>query len=178
VIDFGIGQHVGAEVRAAERPELRSLYDLRRKNWGVRSARWRCPRTTCRRRGTRVGSQRQRVERARGGTLLYASPSSASISPATRTSSRSTAARSLLLGVMAFRMLTGQSRSRASHGVRSDPETIWRSAAQGGNAGHQIPRELAAFVDRCLVKEREKRWKSADEAYAALTRIVHPRRST
>src|SRR6185503_20889801 len=84
VIDFGIGQHVGAEIRAAERPELRSLYDLPAEELGKSIGSIALPEDEEEEEegaglepgGPRGagGMVRRRVQRARGGTLLYSSP--------------------------------------------------------------------------------------------------------
>src|SRR5262245_44307936 len=80
VIDFGIGQHVGAEVRAADRPELRSLYDLPAEELGKSIGSLALPdeeepaERAEEAKTPASGAVHRRVQRARGGTLLYASP--------------------------------------------------------------------------------------------------------
>ena len=200
VIDFGIGQHVGAEILAAERPELRSLYDLPAEELGKSIGSIALPEDDGvgddqagdreREHGLDAGPDaasapdthtpvRRRVQRARGGTLLYASPEQckhlAGHKDIVALDGRSDL---YSLGVMAFRMLTGQfpfARITTAHeAIQNHLEVAPRKV---GSLGIKIPRTLAAFVDRCLVKEREKRWRDAGEAFEALERIVHPRLS-
>ncbi|NOT31814.1 MAG: serine/threonine protein kinase, partial [Planctomycetes bacterium] len=199
VIDFGIGQHVGAEVRAAERPELRTLYDLPAEELGKSIGSIALPEDDEPEEGeagdARLESEagpdaastpadkhtpvRRRVQRARGGTLLYASPEQCK-HLAGHKDIEALDGRSDLysLGVMAFRMLTGQFPfariTTAYEAIQNHLEVAPRKV---GSLGIKIPRELAAFVDRCLVKERAKRWRDTNEAHEALRRIVQPRRS-
>src|SRR5262245_44262743 len=77
---------------------------------------------------------------------------------------------------MAFRMLTGQypfaKITTAYEAIQNHLEVPPRKV---GSLGLKVPRELAAFVDRCLIKDRAKRWRDAVEAHEALERIVHPK---
>lgn len=186
VIDFGIGQNVGAEVRAAERPELRSLYDLPAEELGKSIGSIALPEDEeldeLAGAAPAAGVQapaKKRVQRARGGTLLYASPEQCK-HLAGHKDIEALDGRSDLysLGVMAFRMLTGQFPfariTTAYEAIQNHLEVAPRKV---GSLGFKVPRELAAFVDRCLVKDRAKRWRDASEAHEALRRIVHPRRS-
>ena len=175
VIDFGIGQHVGAEAIAAaheegsagllvENGELGDS-DLSKSMASVASS-VSAP-------ATPGGSQ---VKRARGGTILYASPEQCAHLAGHRDIVALDGRSDLYsLGVMAFRMLTG-----------AYPFERWGSMEQGfknhlevppkkvGSMGVKIPRKLAGFVDRCLEKDRDDRWADTDEAYAALDAIAHP----
>ncbi len=188
VIDFGIGQNVGAEVRAAERPELRTLYDLPAEELGKSIGSIALPEDDEEQNDEPEAEPdaadartpaRRRVQRARGGTLLYASPEQCK-HLAGHKDIEALDGRSDLysLGVMAFRMLTGQYPfariTTAYEAIQNHLEVAPRKV---GSLGIHVPRELAAFVDRCLVKERAKRWRDANEAYEALRRIVQPRRS-
>src|SRR5262245_5840359 len=191
VIDFGIGQHVGAEIRAAERPELRSLYDLPAEDLGKSIGSLVLPedeeagpedsKETETKEGAPapVAQVKRKVQRARGGTLLYASPEQCK-HLAGHKDIETLDGRSDLysLGVMAFRMLTGQYPFvRIATAFEAIENHLKAPPRKVGSLGIKIPRDLAAFVDRCLVKDRDRRWKNADEAYAALERIVHPRMS-
>lgn len=79
------------------------------------------------------------------------------------------------LGVMAFMMLTGRlpfppvdSRfDVVRQHVVSDPEKV-------GASGVRVPRDLARFIDKLMARDRDQRWKSADEAWRELDAIVHP----
>jgi len=180
VIDFGIGQHVGAEIRAAERPELRSLYDLPAADLGKSIGSLVLPEDDEEEKTPPTASGgRRRVQRARGGTLLYASPEQCK-HLAGHKDIEALDGRSDLysLGVMAFRMLTGQYPFvRIATAFEAIENHLKAAPRKVGTLGVKIPRDLAAFVDRCLVKERDRRWKDANEAYEALERVVHPRLS-
>ncbi len=186
VIDFGIGQNVGAEVRAAERPELRSLYDLPVEELGKSIGSLALPEdeepddhTEAERAVGQDSPRRKRVQRARGGTLLYASPEQCKHLAGHKDIEELDGRSDLYsLGVMAFRMLTGQfpftRLTTAYEAIQNHLEVAPRKV---GTLGIAVPRELAAFVDRCLIKDRAKRWRDANEAHEALRRIVHPPRS-
>jgi serine/threonine protein kinase len=198
VIDFGIGQHVGAEIRAAERPELRSLYDLPAEDLGKSIGSLALPEDEeegqapedskeagSREAETKAGALvpavpvKRKVQRARGGTLLYASPEQCKHLAGHKDIENLDGRSDLYsLGVMAFRMLTGQYPFvRIATAFEAIENHLKAPPRKVGSLGIKVPRDLAAFVDRCLVKDREKRWKNADEAYAALEHIVHPRMS-
>jgi len=171
VIDFGIGQHIGAELRAEEQPSYGSIFDIPPSDLGRSIATSALPETD-----DETGKSRNRVQRARGGSLLYASPEQCE-HLAGHPDIVALDARSDLysLGIMAFRMLTGQypfsSCDTAFKAVRNHLEVEPRTVS---SMGVRVPPKLAAFVDRCLVKDRDKRWQDAEEAYAALDNIVDP----
>ncbi len=81
------------------------------------------------------------------------------------------------LGVMGFYMLTGKfpfdkNPKNAWEWLRLHadvPPTKLTSLSVKG-----LSRPLARFIDRCLVKDRDKRWQDTHEAYKALHHIVHP----
>uniref|UniRef100_UPI002627A0C3 serine/threonine-protein kinase n=1 Tax=Pseudonocardia sp. TaxID=60912 RepID=UPI002627A0C3 len=78
------------------------------------------------------------------------------------------------LGVIAFEMLAGQLPFKAKN--RLDVLQMHRqdTAPKVGSMGVRVPRKLAHFVDRCLEKDRDKRFRDTNEAYEALHDIVHP----
>jgi hypothetical protein len=47
-------------------------------------------------------------------------------------------------------------------------------APRVGSMGVRIPRRLARFIDRCLQKDPDRRWKDTSEAYLYLRELVHP----
>ena len=165
VIDFGIGQHVGAEARVenvatASASELSSLAELD----PARSISITLVKDMA------DADEKRGVTRARGGTLLYASPEQCQHMIGDRDIQRLDGRSDLYsLGVMAFRMLTGEfpfERCDSAFGVvnnhlRQPPRKV-------GSLGVRVPRRLATFVDRCLLKDREKRWADAGVAYEFL----------
>lgn len=80
------------------------------------------------------------------------------------------------LGVMAFQMLSGE-LPFAPPIVRTDYLRLHMSAQPRSlvSTRTKVPRALARFVDRCLQKERDDRFRDTDEAFAALESIVRPR---
>ena len=116
------------------------------------------------------------VARVAGGTVLYASPEQCKhligdediVELDGRTDIYS-------MGVMAFEMLTG---SYPYPKAKSQFEAIKNHMAVEPyrvlEMRKDVPRKLAAFVDKCLEKDRDDRWASADEAYRELDRILHP----
>jgi serine/threonine protein kinase len=169
VIDFGIGQHVGAEVRAAERPQLGTLYELPTEDLGKSVGSVALPEDH--------GPHAGRVQRARGGTLLYASPEQCKHLAGHRDIAELDGRSDLYsLGVMAFRMLTGQFPfAKCESAYQAIDNHLNVAPRKVGSIGVRVPRKLATFVDRCLQKNRDKRWRDAAEAQAFLERYVDPR---
>lgn len=79
------------------------------------------------------------------------------------------------LGVMAFQMLTGE-LPFARPLAREDYLHIHRQrpARRVARMGAKVPRRLARFVERCLAKDPERRFRDTHEAWRAMQRIVHP----
>ena len=119
---------------------------------------------------------RSTVPRVHGGTPLYASPEQcrhmAGDSQIVELDGR---ADIYSVGVVAFEMLTGgypfPRPTSQSEAMRNHMQTPPRSLRE---VAPDVPRDLCAFVDKCLAKDREARWASAEEAFAALDAIVHP----
>ncbi len=79
------------------------------------------------------------------------------------------------LGVMAFRMLTGEFPFAKPPNRRDWLRLhITETPKRVRDVNKKIPKPLARFVDRCLATDRDKRWPTTREAYAALFRIAHP----
>jgi len=80
------------------------------------------------------------------------------------------------VGAIGFRMVTGRlpfenrgdARALLTEKLARDPPLV-ESVAKG------VPRRLARFIDRCLARDRERRFRNAEEAYAELDAIAHPR---
>jgi len=79
------------------------------------------------------------------------------------------------LGVMGFQMLTGQlpfdAPDNRGEWLRLHTEVAPKKVL---STGVRIPKGLAQFIDRCLEKDREKRFRDTDEAYEALGRALLP----
>lgn len=166
VLDFGIGQYIGDEVVEDDTVVPVEGLDLADLDG---------PSTLTFARPGGAGKTAGGVKRSKGCTPEYASPEQSAhvlyeedILPLDGRSDLYS------LGVVAFEMLTGQLPFKAKSRLdvlkmhRSDP------APQVGSMGVRIPSKLAKFVDRCLQKDREKRWKDTNEAYRFLHEIVHP----
>lgn len=170
VIDFGIGQHVGAEAIAADQEHAGKLdqepLDLEASLATVRSS---------------VSADQARspgsmVKRARGGTVLYSSPEQcAHLAGAREIVPLDGRSDLYSLGVMAFKMLTGhhpwKDWSSLNQGFKNHVKVPPRKVT---DFGVKVPRKLVAFIDRCLEKDRDDRWKDTAEAYDAMYDIVHP----
>lgn len=166
VIDFGIGQYIGdGEVRDA------SVVPAE----GVVEGDLHGPGTLTFKRPTDMANDSGRVTRSKGCTPEYASPEQCAhvmyMQDIVALDGRSDL---YSLGVIAFEMLTGQlpfkskSRLDVMRMHREDP------APRVGSMGVKVPRKLARFVDRCLAKNRDDRWKDTQEAFQYLHAIVHP----
>lgn len=169
VIDFGIGQHVGATAREVGEPSEGETSTVFQENPGHSVA-------ATVSEGVLQADGERGITRARGGTLLYASPEQcahlAGYEDIVRLDGRSDL---YSLGIMAFRMLTGQfpfaKFGGAIDAIRNHMEVPPRKVR---DLGVRVPRPLAAFVDRCLAKDRDDRFADAGEAYEALTHVLSP----
>lgn len=182
VIDFGIGQHIGAEVRAADQGAVRSVYDLSPEELGRSIASIELAGTAGEPIGARAGSsggapRARPVRRARGGTLLYASPEQCKHLTGDEDIVELDVRSDLYsLGVMAFRMLTGEFPWVRCDSVRSVIKNHLDIAPRKMmSLGVKVPRKLATFVERCLEKDRTNRFRDASEAFEFLDSYVHPR---
>lgn len=171
VIDFGMSQHVGAEVRDAATNQSHAGENAEAVDLG---ATIRCMDLDRTAEAAPTGGKS--VARARGGTLLYASPEQcrhlAGLPDIVELDARSDI---YSLGVMAFRMLTGempyvhqmtQNAALNAH-LSQRPRRI-------RDTGVKVPRRLEAFVARCLAKNREDRFPDVAAAEAELQRIAKP----
>lgn len=134
---------------------------------------------TTRKKGTKGGTTRgtsTTAKRVAGGTVLYASPEQCKhIAGDTDIVELDGRADLYSLGVMAFEMLTGEhpfKRPKSPVEAIRNHLTVRPKKVQQVNK--RVPKKLAAFVDRLLEKDRDQRWASADEAHAALDRVLHP----
>ena len=80
------------------------------------------------------------------------------------------------LGVMAFRMLSGRLPFEAPAWNRLDLLRMHREEEPPtlASLGVKVPRPLARFVERCLAKDRDERWKDTQEAYEFLDNWLNP----
>jgi serine/threonine protein kinase/formylglycine-generating enzyme required for sulfatase activity len=170
VIDFGMSQHVGAEARAAAGIQLDTIPDVE----GVDLTATISSVTAIRGEVPTVNGKR--VERARGGTLLYASPEQcrhlAGLPDIVDLDGRSDI---YSLGIMAFQMLTGEmpyyhrpTPLEALNAHLHQPPRRLREL------GVKVPRRLEAFVARCLAKDRDDRFPDIEAAAVELQRIAKP----
>lgn len=170
VIDFGISQYLGADAEPSEGERPRSLLTTS------------APGLTTRRRtiGEAAITQKRRAVRTGGCqacTPDYAAPEQgAHFLPDVDAPSLDERADLYAVGVIGFRMVTG----KLPFGEVNQPEALLRAKLQNDappveTFAPKVPRRLARFIDRCLERDREARFRTADEAYAALDAIVNPR---
>ncbi len=116
------------------------------------------------------------IARIEGGTPLYASPEQCRhISGADDIVELDGRTDLYSLGVVAFEMLAGElpfkrpanQREAVICHLRVPPRKLLDLAPE-------VPKDLAAWVHRCLEKDREARFETSDEAYRALESILHP----
>jgi serine/threonine protein kinase len=167
VIDFGIGQYIGDEqVEQSEEVVLPSGTLLEA---GPSTLTFATP-------AGASGSRPSKVKRSHGCTPEYASPEQVAhvlgkedIVPLDGRSDLYS------LGVIAFQMLTGRLPFQ-SRGNRLDVLRMHRDepAPTLASAGARVPKGLARFVERCLAKDRDARWRDTQEAYEYLHDLVHP----
>ncbi|MCA8943444.1 MAG: SUMF1/EgtB/PvdO family nonheme iron enzyme, partial [Planctomycetes bacterium] len=168
VIDFGISQHVGAEARAAAGIDVVSV------DQDVEGIDLTATLTSAL--AVDAPTDDPSVVRARGGTLLYASPEQckhlAGMSDIVALDARSDI---YSLGVMAFQMLTGElPYSHRPTPLAALNAHLTQQPRKLSELGVKVPRRLEAFVAKCLAKDREDRFQDIDEAYEALHRIANP----
>jgi serine/threonine protein kinase/formylglycine-generating enzyme required for sulfatase activity len=171
VIDFGVSQHLGLEAGAARGPLV-----LSRENQNESADLFQ---TVVSRLSTPVpeaGDDSKPIRRARGGTLLYASPEHCRHLKGSRDIVALDGRSDLYsLGVMAFQMLSGELPFKpAARPLEAMQAHLASPPRKLGELGVKVSRRLAAFVERCLAKDRELRFRDAGEAYEALSRIARP----
>jgi len=168
VLDFGIGQYVGAEEQADVAPG-REVGASPSSSLGTLRA------STPE--GSRPGDTS--TSRSRACTPEYAAPEHCAhcdaATPDEEVLRLDGRADLYSVGVIGFQLLTGQ----LPHDRPRDRRDLLRSKRKVPpknvrNMGVAVPKRLAGFIDRCLEMDRDKRWKDADEAYEVLNRIVHP----
>jgi len=172
VIDFGIGQHVGED--AGEEPEGAPPVPGYGTGPGVSDPSDFHPSTL--RFQEAALNDPPGLRRCQGCTPEYVSPEQAAhVLGQTDVLPLDGRSDIYSLGVMAFQMLTGE-LPFARPMLRTDylrlqisgqPRTV-------ASTGTKVPRALVRFVERCLRKDREKRFQDAREAHAAMERIVRP----
>lgn len=168
VIDFGIGQHVGDDADdpgvlpgGVSKLETSAFSDFNPTTLRFHDAAFQDP---------------PGMRRCQGCTPEYASPEQAAhvlgMPEIVALDGRSDL---YSLGVMAFQMLTGE-LPFARPVLRTDYLRLHLSGQPRKIAATsvKVPRSLARFVERCLAKDRDARFRDANEAYGALERIVHP----
>ncbi|MCA8975970.1 MAG: protein kinase, partial [Planctomycetes bacterium] len=173
VIDFGISQHVGA---VARRSEGHDLVDPAGGLEGVDVTATIATMATPTPRPRAVASSgANTVQRARGGTLMYASPEQCRHLMGDRDIVELDGRSDLYsLGIMAFQMLTGQlpwpplsARGVIKAQLEQEPPKLL-------SLGVKAPRGLVSFVERCLEKDREARFPDAKAAHDALYLVANP----
>lgn len=165
VIDFGIGQHVaGVAVPEAtfhggdSADHLGTLRALPRRTDGT------------------VLAGSTRVQLSAACTPEYASPEQCahmlSGIPVVPLDGR---ADLYSLGAIAFRMVTGRLPFEPGDDRYELLQTkCFHDAPSVLSCGVRIPRNLAAWIDRCLARDRDDRFRDLREAHDALARIVSP----
>lgn len=180
VIDFGIGQYIGGE-EEEELPDLEADTPARASPGDTsfnpttmsfhrkREAEKQSAEASADTKGTRF-------KRSRACTPEYASPEQCvhvlDMPEMVELDGRSDI---YSLGVMGFQMLTGHLPFQRPL-MRSDMLRLHMQKAprKVGAMGVRVPRGLAKFIDRCLEKDREKRFLDANAAWRVLHRVVQP----
>jgi len=167
VIDFGISQHVGAAARSAA--GIATAAHAATEDLGATIA------TVPSGSDTSWLISENGVQRARGGTLLFASPEHCKHLRGDPVIDELDGRADLYsFGVMAFQMLTGylpfdcRTRDEAYQAHFTKPVPAM------AKFGVEVPRALEQFVARCLAKKREDRFANVKEAYDALQRVANP----
>jgi serine/threonine-protein kinase len=169
VIDFGISQHVGAAARSAAGIVAEPAAAAGSQDLGATIA-------TVPAAGDDDGMISENgVQRARGGTLLYASPEQCKHLRGDAIIDELDGRSDIYsLGIMAFQLLTGKmpwAIRTMSEAFRAHLET---PAPPLSKFGAKVPRGLEQFVARCLAKDRNDRFADVKEAHDALHRVANP----
>jgi serine/threonine protein kinase len=170
VIDFGIGQHI-VPASVPQRPS--HAFGLLPSMSGVTVRRLSGPQADSDEPDLLEPNEPQRAECC---TPDYAAPEhGAHLLPDTEIVTLDERADLYSLGVIGFRMLTGQLPFRLSADCRVLlREKLARDPPRVASFQKGIPRKLASFIDRSICRDREARWSSTQEAYEALHRLVYP----
>ncbi|MEM8713826.1 MAG: serine/threonine-protein kinase, partial [Planctomycetota bacterium] len=122
-------------------------------------------------------SRESRVPRAKGGTVLYSSPEQCKHlrkdGDIEVLDGRSDV---YSLGVVGFKALTGSYpfERKAQTLKEAYRQHLMEPPRKVREARPKVPRRIAAVIDRCLEKDKEKRFQSAAEAKAAMERAMEP----
>jgi len=169
VIDFGIAQHVGAAARAAAGIVRRTAASATERDLEATIA-------TIRGVTDSPGFVSESgVQRARGGTLLYASPEQCLHLRGDPVIQELDGRSDLYsLGIMAFELLTGRMPWDCRTRTEAITAHLERPAPRISQCGVKVPRGLEQFIDRCLRKNRDERYADVKEAYEALQLVATP----
>ncbi len=74
------------------------------------------------------------------------------------------------LGLVAYRMLAGRLPFNGQSAISLAAQRTARSASPLRELAPDVPAELAAIVDRCLIRDPKGRWRSADALHSAMVR--------
>ncbi len=128
--------------------------------------------------GSRLGTSGEgKVRRAKGGTVLYSSPEQCKHlrkdSDIENLDGRSDI---YSLGVVGFKALTGTYpfAKKATSLKEAYRQHLAEPPRKVRDVRPKVPRRLAGVVDRCLEKDKERRFQSAAEAREALERAMQP----
>lgn len=170
VIDFGIGQHVscndedGGDAVESAASELLATYDPPTLDFGGSS--------------TSHGSgSSSAVARTSACTPEYAAPEHAKHALGDDDIVELDGRADLYsLGVIGFQLLTGKLPFTPKDGDRMEVLRQQRDEVVPSvmKQGVRIPRKLGRFIDRCLTKDRDKRFTDTEAAYKSLHGIVEP----
>ena len=193
VIDFGIGQFIGAQEAAGSPPSPSSPAEVVSDQGPVTESRGSPPGAdpdegkqtllTVHTFETDGGEDARRstdsskdFQRSTACTPEYAAPEQcAHLLPELDAVPLDGRADLYALGVIGFQMLTGKLPFEKP-ARRKDLLHIKQSVEprKAGSMGVRVPKRLAQFIDRCLSRHRDGRYRDANEAYEALWDVVHP----
>lgn len=169
VIDFGISQHVGAAARSAA--GLRGPGEAASPTVDLGATIATVPANA----DKAWMTSQNGVQRARGGTLLFASPEQCKHLRGDPIIDQLDGRSDIYsFGVMAFQMLTGKLPWPARTRDEAFQAHLETPAPPLSKHGVKVPRALEQFVAKCLAKNRDERFANVKDAHDALLRVASP----
>ncbi|MEC7725739.1 MAG: serine/threonine-protein kinase, partial [Planctomycetota bacterium] len=171
VIDFGISQHVGAAARNAPQGEPVPDGDADLVDLGATMP------TVVSKEDTAGGYTSRGVQRALGGTPLYASPEHCRHLRGDRDIVELDGRSDLYsLGIMGWEMLAGRRPWNPKTISECFDNAIDSPLPSLPSVGVKVPANLERFLNKCTAKDRDQRFADVRVAKEALDEIANPKR--